>query len=151
MAEGTSTSSSYPKGSTLSRGPGAAPIRRKWADSGAGPEADSQWQSFDIGRPVRALKVSTPAQARLSLIKLHLRWWHAGAATMHRILQHAGVPKEVLNLLPGTVHTCASCRAWAKPTPASVASAELADRFNQQVEVDLMFVFSYIIFRVPHV
>eukprot|EP00969_Alexandrium_andersonii_P264551 11692827-Alexandrium_andersonii.AAC.1 len=59
---------------------------------------------------------------------------------MHRVLKHAGVPDAVLKLNPEIVATCANCRAWAKPPPASVASAELADSFNQQVEGDLMFV-----------
>ena len=80
----------------------------------------------------------------MSLRKLHLRWWHAQSATMPRVLKHAGVPKEVLDLIPEIVSTCASCRAWARPTPASVASVELAATFNQQVECDLMFFHTYI-------
>eukprot|EP00969_Alexandrium_andersonii_P142430 6297916-Alexandrium_andersonii.AAC.1 len=89
----------------------------------------------------------TPAQARLTLRKLHLRWWHAQAVTMHRVLKHAGVPDAVLKLIPEIVATCTNCRAWAKPPPASVASAELADAFNQQVECDLMLVYDKIVFH----
>ena len=50
---------------------------------------------FDIGGIVRALKVCKPAQARLSHRKLHMRRWHAQAATMDRILRRVGVPREV--------------------------------------------------------
>eukprot|EP00969_Alexandrium_andersonii_P177316 7841146-Alexandrium_andersonii.AAC.1 len=42
--------------------------------------------------------------------------------------------------------TCANCGAWARPPPSSVASAELADTFNQQVECDLMFFYDKIVF-----
>ena len=96
----------------------------------------------------RALKVCTPAQARLSLRKLHLRWWHAQAATMNRILRRADVPKPVCDLIPEIVHTCTSCRAWSRPLPASVASVELVDSISQRVECDWMFVFHYIIFHL---
>ena len=97
---------------------------------------------------IKSLKICTLAQARLSLRKLHLRWWHAQTSTMTRLLKHAGVPKHVLDLIPAIVTTCVSCRTWARPLPASVASVELADTFNQQVECDLMFVYKYTIFHL---
>ena len=144
-------SSSDPAGSTeaRTRGPDLQPRnRRTWADTGAGPATNADWTTFDIGRTVKAMKVCTPAQARLSLRKLHLRWWHAQSATMTRILRRAGVPKQVCDLIPEIVNTCTSCRAWSRPLPASVTSVELADSFNQQVECDLMFVYSFIIFHL---
>eukprot|EP00969_Alexandrium_andersonii_P321465 14203546-Alexandrium_andersonii.AAC.1 len=61
----------------------------------------------------------TPAQARLSLRKLHLRRWRAQAATMRRVLKHAGVPDAVLKLILEIVPTCVNCRAWARPPPSS--------------------------------
>eukprot|EP00969_Alexandrium_andersonii_P093098 4110179-Alexandrium_andersonii.AAC.1 len=61
----------------------------------------------------------TPAQARMSLRKLHFRRWHAQAATVHRMFKHAGVPDAVLELIPEVVSTCANCRAWARPPPSS--------------------------------
>jgi hypothetical protein len=62
---------------------------------------------------------------------------------MEIILQKAGAPNTVCALIPEIVGICASCRAWSRPPPASVASVELADTFNQQVEADLMFVYHY--------
>ena len=44
--------------------------------------------------------------------------------------------------------TCVSCRTWSRPPPASVASAELADTLNKQVECDLLFVHKHIIFHL---
>ena len=145
-------SSSDPAGSAearSSRGPDLQPrVRRTWAGIGVGATEAPDWSTFGIGRTVRALKVCTPAQARLNLRKLHLRRWHAQVATMDRILKRAGVPKQVCDLIPEIVHTCTSCRAWRRPPPASVASVELADAFNQQVECDLLFVFTYIIIHL---
>eukprot|EP00969_Alexandrium_andersonii_P158432 6999603-Alexandrium_andersonii.AAC.1 len=67
---------------------------------------------------------------------------------MHRVLKHAGVPDAVLKLIPEIVSTCTNCRAWARPPPSSVASAELADTFNQQVECGLMLVYDKIAFHL---
>ena len=67
---------------------------------------------------------------------------------MEIILKKAGVPNAICALIPEIVRTCASCRAWSRPPPASAASVELADAFNQQVEADLMFVYHYIIFHM---
>ena len=53
---------------------------------------------------------------------------------------------KYVTLFRQIVHTSVSCRAWSRPLPASVASVEFADSFNQQVECDLMFVFHFIIF-----
>ena len=114
-------------------------IRRTWTDAGTEPDEPADRSSFDIGRTVRALKVCTEAQARLILRKLHPRWWHAQAASATRLLQRAGVPKTVLALLPDIVGVCASCRTLTKPLPASFASAELVDTFNQQVVCDVLF------------
>ena len=87
------------------RGPDQKPRTcRTWADAGVGPEEAPDWTSFDIGRTVRALKICTPAQARLSLRKLHQRWWHAQAATMTRILKRAGVPRQVCGMIPNCQH-----------------------------------------------
>ena len=59
-------------------------------------------------------------------------------------LQRAGVPQPVLARIPDIVGTCASCRNWTKQLPASVASAELFDTFNQ---CDLLVIYRYIVFH----
>ena len=103
------------------------------------PQQPPNWSSFDIGKTLRSLKVSTEAQARFTFRKLHLRWWHAPAATMIRILKEAGISDSLCKIIPGVVATCAACRAWAKTPPQSVASASIAEYFNYQVECDLIF------------
>ena len=108
----------------------------------------SNWQDFDSGRSLRGLRHTSEAGKQRILRKLHLRWWHAGAATMNRLLQHADVPKETRDLLPAIVETCETCRTWSKPLNESVASVAISDKFNSQVEADLMFYKKYIILNL---
>ena len=46
----------------------------------------------------------------------------ASAQAMTRLLERAGVPKEILEIIPDIVDTCAACRTWSQPLPQSVAS-----------------------------
>ena len=64
---------------------------------------------------------------------------------MTRLLERAGVPKEALEIIPDIVDTCAACRTWSQPLPQSVASANLLDKFNDQVECDTVFIHSHAI------
>ena len=41
-----------------------------------------------------------------------------------------------------------SCRTWSRPPPASVATAELAEKFNKHAECDLLFMWDYIVFHL---
>ena len=47
---------------------------------------------------------------------------------------------DALSLIAPIVDTCRVCRAWGRPLPKAVASLEVAGRFNDQVECDLLFV-----------
>ena len=122
--------------------------RRVWRDQATGPGSPADWRQFDIQRVMRVLRMGTEAQCRLSLRKLHLRWWHASVASMTRLLERAGTPKQVLDIIPDIVHTCGPCRKWARPLPDSVASVDLPEAFNKQVEGDLMFVYKSIVFHL---
>ena len=65
---------------------------------------------------------------------------------MSNLLKRAGIASQILDLIPEIIETCAACLAWARPAPASVASIEMADTFHEQVEADLVFMHSYVIF-----
>ena len=67
---------------------------------------------------------------------------------MEKFLSRVGVAQEVLDLIPEICHTCKVCRQWAKPGPANVCSIDFADKFNEQVECDLLFVHKFIIFHM---
>ena len=66
---------------------------------------------------------------------------------MTRLLDRAGV-RDIATLVHEVVDTRACCRKWAKPLPASVASVNVPDAFNVQVECDLLFIYDYIIFHL---
>ena len=104
-----------------------------------GTPAPSDWTRFDIAKSFRALRKGTEAARRKLLRKLHLRWWHASAAAMKRLLEHAGVPPDKLQPIDDIVDTCPSCRKWAKPAPDAVASVNVSESFNDVVEFDLLF------------
>ena len=74
------------------------PVRHAEADTQT-PVLDDEWTKFDLQRALRDLHFGSPAQRRRLIRKLHLRWWHAGATTMLKLLRAAGSPKEVLELI----------------------------------------------------
>ena len=134
--------------SSSSRGPDAEPrVRRAWKESGSQPGLPSDWTDFDVTRTLRALRTGGATPRTKLLKKLHLRWWHAPAATMQHLLHQCGVPHVITNLIPAIVDTCSVCRMWSKPLPASIASINTAEQFNVQVEVDLSFYLGYVIFN----
>eukprot|EP00971_Amphidinium_carterae_P293256 5822447-Amphidinium_carterae.1 len=59
---------------------------------------------------------------------------------MDRVLRAAGIPSEVLRLIPAVVETCTTCRAWQRPAPSAIATSSTAQTFNSQVEADLVFI-----------
>ena len=80
--------------------------------------------------------------------KLHLRWWHASAHAMIKILQQAGLPQRILDEVHNIVDTCRVCRTWAKPLPSSIASVAVPTAFNEQVEGDIMFYKKFMILNL---
>ena len=97
---------------------------------------------------IRDLRLGSAAQINLSLRKLRIRWWHASAASMTRLLERAGVPKAALGVIPSITQTCNVRRKRARPLPQSIASAELPESFSKQVEADLVFVMKCIVFHI---
>ena len=123
--------------------------RKEYADALVGLEETADWTNFDVRKSLQALRFnSTPEHVKLTLRKLHIRFWHAPAATMKKLLQRAGVPTRIISQVDPIVQTCAECRRWAKPRPQAIASATLADYFNHMVEQDLMFVDEFVIFHL---
>ena len=131
-------------GQSSSRGPGTVRrVRRTYQDEQVGPPNPSDWVPFDAGSTLRALRNNGPTVRRKLIRKLHIRLWHASAQAVTRLLERAGVPKEALEIIPDIVDTCASCRTWSQPLPQSVASVNIPDKFNDQVECDIVFIHSH--------
>ena len=133
-------------GQPSSRGPDTVQrVRRTYQDEQVGPPNPSDWVPFDVGNTLRALRNYGPTVQRKLIRKLHIIWWHASAQAMTRLLKRAGVPKEALEIIPDIVDTCAACRAWSLPLPHRVASVNIPDKFNGQVECDIVFIHSHAI------
>ena len=140
--EGASSSSSCrPTVPPRGRGPDQGPRdhHRPPTESSAQTERPTDWTTFDVKSILRQLRVAFEGDARRLLRKLHLRWWHASAGSLDRILRLAGVPNATLKLIPSIVDTCRVCRTWTRPAPETVVSHRMIVGFNVEVECDLMF------------
>jgi hypothetical protein len=121
-------------------------MRKTFADASEGTERRSDWTRFDIGSVLRTLKTAQErATIQRELRKLHLRWWHAPKSSMTKILTAAGLSKEIIELVPDIVDTCRECRAWQRPGKETVASIRVSTKFNEHVEMALMFYKQFII------
>lgn len=63
------------------------------------------------------------------------------------LLEAAGVSRDVLVLVPSIVDTCAICRNWQRTGPKTVTSMRVPDTFNKEVQIDLLFYKTYVIFH----
>ena len=120
--------------------------RRKFAEANEGTENRSDWSRFEIGSVLRTLKLAqNRATIQRELRKLHLRWWHAPKTSMTRVLAAAGLPNDVLELVPDIVDTCRECRRWQKPKEDTIATIKMSTKFNEHVEMGLMFYKNFIV------
>ena len=70
---------------------------------------------------------------------LHIRWWHASAIKMKRLLETVGVRADIVKLVDDVVSTCAICRMWQRPGRSPVTHTRLSLDFNEAVQLDLLF------------
>ena len=93
------------------RGPDVvARVRRTYREGEVQTPDPSDWRtSFDISASLRGLCLSDEAGQRRILRKLHLRWWHASSNRMIQLLKIAGIPQNVLDIVPEVVDTCRVC------------------------------------------
>ena len=67
---------------------------------------------------------------------------------MSTLLTAAGVPVEVVAQVADVVATCDICRNWSRPGNRSVTSTRLPERFNLEVELDLLFVGTHVVLHM---
>ena len=121
---------------------GQAEVAPPVADAASAEPAEERqdpWTAFDLGRALMDLRSIREGVVRRALRKLHIRWFHASSQRMKTLLSAAGVPREVLALVHQIVDTCEICRNWARPGPRTVTSSSIPTKFNQVVQVDLLF------------
>ena len=133
-----------------STGPARPKDKLPWTDSlgGTGNPDPDDWSQFDIRRVLRTLRMGSLSQCRMTLRKLHIRWWHATSQQMQNLLDKVGVPDAILQLIPPIVQTCKVCREWARPQPENVTNINLPDGFNAEVEADILFAYNVRIFHM---
>eukprot|EP00971_Amphidinium_carterae_P302209 6004374-Amphidinium_carterae.1 len=105
------------------RQPRELPVRA--VEQGTTTLSQTDWSRFDLHSSLRALRTSSEGARRRILRKLHLRWWHASAAAMTKILKAAGLPKDLLDIVPSVCETCSTCREWTRPSPEAIPSVRL--------------------------
>ena len=103
------------------------------------PVPEPDWTSWDLGRVLRALRSDVPGQKTRALRKLHTRWFHCSSTRMINMLRAAGVDKQTLDAIPGVVDTCKACRLWKRPTNKPVTGSRISTRFNECVQIDILF------------
>jgi hypothetical protein len=55
-----------------------------------------------------------------------------------KVLEAAGLPRRVLDMVNDIVDTCKECRKWTRPQQITQAAFKMSTRFNEHVEMDLI-------------
>ena len=153
LAEARAASSNDPHGSIHAPPPPPSPTddtalprqyrgttRHTYREAATGNATLPDWSRFNIQMSLRNLRSFNATVVQKELRKLHIRWWHASAKKMQKLLQHAGVPKETIDKVKDIVDACRICRMWASPDPKAATSTTLAEYFNEIVQHDLLIV-----------
>ena len=92
---------------------GSPPARaKKERKVDAGTQAETgpaEWSSHDMRRALRLLHSVDAGVVKRTLRRLHIRLWHAPAARMIALLQHAGAPTAAIKMVKEIVDTCRIC------------------------------------------
>jgi hypothetical protein len=73
-----------------------------------GDEDDDRgnWSGLDFKHVIRMLNDNNENVVRKALRRLHLRWYHATAAQLERMLSLVGIPDTVKPFIKVVVDTC---------------------------------------------
>ena len=102
-------------------------------------ERDQDWSAMNWKKSLKELCDPYIEVVKRRLRRIHLRWYHATAPSMIRLLEMVGCPDTTIKLIPDIVATCRVCRTWARKAPDTKLAIRLSVRFNQCIQVDLMF------------
>ena len=73
------------------------------------------------------------------LRRIHLRWYHATAPAMIRLLEMIGCPDSTIKLVHDIVATCRVCRTWTRRARDTKLAIRLSVKFSQCVQVEFTF------------
>ncbi|CAE7280604.1 RE2, partial [Symbiodinium microadriaticum] len=75
-------------------------------------------------------------QAKRLILGLHERFWHSGTSDLQSLLSRAGMPAEVIQMVPEVVAGCSICRRFARLKSRPVVKAGHPAFFNEEVQAD---------------
>ena len=75
-------------------------------------------------------------QAKRLVLGLHERFWHAGTSDLQSLLSRAGMPAEIIQMVPEVVNGCTICRRFARLKSRPVVKAGHPAFFNEEVQAD---------------
>ena len=102
-------------------------------------ERDEDWSAMNWKKSVKELCNPDITVVKRRLRRIHLRWYHATAPAMVRLLEMLGSPESTIKLVHDIVATCRVCRMWTRRAPDTKLAIRLSVRFNQCIQVDLLF------------
>ena len=144
-------------------GPSAPRAEREAAAASSPPEAvppieeappaqsEEAWTRFDLGRALQKLRSLNEAVVRRALRQLHVRFYHPSTQRLRGLLAAAGVEPQVLEMVAQITDTCGICRSWTRPGAKAIMSTNLPTMFNEEVQIDLLFILDKVIFHMVDV
>ena len=133
--------------------PAEPPTREGIGDAGSAVAREdasepSDWTRFDLGKALQRLRSLNEGVVRRALRQLHVRFYHPSAQRFRSLLAAAGVEPRIFDLVGQITDTCAICRAWTRPGPKAVMSTNLPTSFNEEVQVDLLFMYDKVVLHM---
>ena len=102
-------------------------------------ERDETWSAMDWKKVFKELNDPNISVVKRRVRRIHLRWYHPTAQQMIRLLEMIGCPESTLKLTRDIVSACRVCRTWTRKAPDAKLAIRISIRFNQRVQVDLLF------------
>ena len=75
-------------------------------------------------------------QAKRLLLGLHERFWHSTASDLQSLLSRAGMPSDVVKLVPEVVASCAICRKYSRLKSKPAVKTNHPMVFGEEVQAD---------------
>ena len=91
------------------------------------------------GGLLRALMKGGPPAIKAAK-EVHRRWDHMPLGEMQVLFKRANLDPSLISELKKIIEDCPICRMWMRLPPRQVARGHLAERFNEKVWLDLLFV-----------
>ena len=77
-------------------------------------ERDEEWSAMNWKKSLKELCDPNPEVVKRRLRRIHLRWYHASAPAMTRLLEMIGCPDSAIHMVRDVVATCRVCRTWTR-------------------------------------